>query len=155
MTRSVVAAAAVLAMALPGWSASQQSLPQLKAGLWRITVGMPAAPAMHSQLCVAGPLTPEQLLGRPRRPSGDTDCTTIRHQRTADELVDESRCGSPGHGFHTIMTFKISQTHLQGTAVSELDGHPAETVQQTWDWVGSCPAGMETGKMMAEPRSAR
>jgi len=151
MVRSIAKALTVAAILLPGITAAEPSKGQLKSGLWNLKAWSAEASSivLHSQLCVAGPLKVEQLLGRPLPPR-KSNCSKVRNEQTAEGFVDEVKCDGPEHTFHTVMTRKMSEMRVDVTVVSELDGGPGQTARQRWDWAGSCPSGMKIGQLLIQ-----
>ena len=134
--------------------ASAQPTPSLKSGLWKMAMQPAALPnhpdrtdgmVQHSEICLAGPLTPEQLRqGRPASPK--MNCTTIRKEQTSDVRFTEQRCVRAGHTTEIVTTLKESKTHFDLTSVLQMDGGPKLTTHATMDWAGDCPAGMKVGQ---------
>jgi len=162
VARSAVLLAVIV---LPGVTLAQQAPRQLKPGLWKLTLRVQNPPDVDSlipgaagiqngQVCIAGPLKPEDIL-QGRRTPPKANCTTVRDEQTSDGRVRETTCVSQGHTFHSVVTTKETETHIEGTAVMDADIDPArgskETFVQTLDWVGNCPAGMKTNEIQLQP----
>lgn len=133
-----------------GHSAGAQDLPARKAGLWKMSVSAPGAPAGvgDSQQCIDARTDAD--LQRKSVQTGPGECTQTAVRKTSAGHEFESICKTPqGRSVIAVRisgdprsAYTVVTTHREEPARK---GVPDQTITIRATWAGACPADMKPG----------